>query len=232
MEKFRFKVWRNDYTVTMKIFEQPEETRKKCFLFKHNGVEIHSMDYPQVAEDCIFIRGAILAKDNTAATISFDSLDKAEAYRKKITEALNAYAKELEGDTIITKKTPVVARMSEPTPKYADKLMYRFDRVGSVVVATPISIPEWVNKRTKVYENEVFEILQSTHSVLYDTGFCIAVTANKDLYRQATNCFNTEAAAKDWIGRASRAISECNKKYAHALEPPVAKITKETVIAE
>lgn len=38
MSKFRFKVWRNDYTVTMKIFEQPEGTRDKHLIFEHNFV--------------------------------------------------------------------------------------------------------------------------------------------------------------------------------------------------
>lgn len=221
MEKFKFKVWRNDYTVTMKIFSQPEETRKKCFLFKHNGVEIHSMDYPQVDEDCIFIRGAISAKDNTAATITFDSLDEAEAYRKKITEVLNAYAKHLEEQGA-----------SEPTQKHADRLVYQFDRIGCVVVATPIHIPEWATaSRDVLYKNEDF-IINRDYTTNIGITFDIPGVGDKNKYTQATRAFKSEDAAKSWIEKATRAISECNTKYATAVEPKAMLISRETVIAE
>lgn len=99
MNKFRFKVWRNDYTVIMKIFEQPEETRGMDKLFEYNNMVIRSVCRPQLTNVCIYLRGAHRNMDNIPATIRFGSLDKAEAYRKAVTEALNAYAKHLEEQT-------------------------------------------------------------------------------------------------------------------------------------
>lgn len=216
MEKFRFKVWRNDYTVTMEIFEQPEETRGKGELFEYNGIEIQSVDYPELDEDCVFTRGEDLSEDNRAATIRFESLDKAEAYRKKITEALNAYAKHLE---------------EQETLKCADKLVYQFDRIGCVVVATPIHISEWATaSRDILYKNEDF-IINRDYTTNIGITFDIPGVGDKK-YTQATRVFKSEDAAKSWIEKATRAISECNAKYATVVEPKARLISRETVIAE
>lgn len=221
MNKFRFKVWRNDYTVTMKIFEQPEETRGKCFLFKHNGVEIYSVDCPQIDGDCIFIRGAILAKDNRAATISFDSLDEAEAYRKKITEALKAYAKHLE-----EQETP------KPTPKCAEKLVYQFDRIGCVVVATPIHIPEWVKNHWVFKSSGGFALRGQSFNQLSEYNLYISVPGTSYTKVQGFYNFYDEDKARKMITNATKAIAECNAKYATVAEPKARFVSRETVIAE
>lgn len=218
MSKFRFKVWRNDYTVTMMIFEQPEETRGKCFLFQHNGVEIQSVDYPALEEDCVFTRGAILDKDNRAATISFDSLDEAEVYCKKITEALNAYAKHLE---------------EQETPKCADRLIYQFDRIGIVVVATPINIPEWVIAKGRyVYENDEFGINCGPFWGIFSDSLVIPETGETKHAEKSVDWFVSEEEASKWIKQATKAIAECNAKYATVAEPKAKLISRETVIAE
>lgn len=218
MSKFRFKVWRNDYTVTMKIFSQPEETRGKGKLFEHNGVEIHSVDYPELEEDCVFTRGEELSEDNRTTTIRFGSLDKAEDYRKKITEALNAYAKHIEEQT---------------TPKCADKLVYQFDRIGCVVVATPIHIPEWVEKKFLFSASDGFALLRSTVTEVCPNSLYLPSIADKGKCLPCAGCFfSTEVSASKWIRNAARAIAECNAKYATVVEPKAMLISRETIIAE
>lgn len=96
MSKFRFKVWSDKYAVTMQVLEQPEETRGKGLLFEHGGIKIRSGFSPTIGGRTIFIRGTSLDDDNRAMTTTFCSLSEAELYRRKITEALSAYAKHLE----------------------------------------------------------------------------------------------------------------------------------------
>lgn len=217
MSKFRFRVWRNDYTVTMKIFEQPEETRDKGKLFEHNGVEIHSVDYPELEEDRVFTRGEDLSEDNRAATIRFDSLDEAEAYCKAVTEALNAYAKRLEEQT---------------TPKCADKLVYQFDRIGCVVVATPIHIPEWVVKHPVYYSQSGFKIRNTSFPHI---GFNLFYIFKEKGITKNIQCFfnfRKEEEAIQWIKEAAKAITEYNAKYAPGIGAKTDPILWETVIAE
>lgn len=218
MSKFRFKVWRNDYTVTMKIFEQPEETRGKVKLFQHEDIEVCSITSPELLDCVVFLRGNIKSRDHMAATISFDNLDKAEVYRKKITEALNAYAKHLE---------------EQETPKCADKLVYQFDRIGIVVVATPINIPEWVIAKGRyVYENDEFGINCGPYWGIFSDSLVIPETGKTKHAETSADWFLSEKEASKWIKQATKAIAECNAKYATVAEPKARIISRETVIAE
>lgn len=218
MSKFRFKVWRNDCTVTMKIFEQPEETRGEHLLFKYSDIEIWSVNHPQLRKYAIFICGTNTNIDNEAVTISFDSLDKAEAYCKKITEALNAYAKYLE---------------KKETPKCADKLIYQFDRIGTVVVATPINIPEWVIAKGRyVYENDEFGIYCGPFWGIFSDSLVIPETGKTKNAERSVDWFVSEEEASEWIKQAAKVIAECNAKYATAAETKARLISRETVIAE
>lgn len=219
MCKFIFKVWRDDYTVTMRIFEQPEKTRGKGKLFEHNDVEIWSDDQPELAIDgTIYICGICRSCDSVAAKVSFRSLDEAEAYRKKITEALNAYAKHLE---------------EQETPKRADKLVYQFDRIGCVIVATPIHIPEWVEKKFLFSASDGFALLRSTVTEVCPNSLYLPSIADKGKCLPCAGCFfSTEVSASKWIRNAARAIAECNAKYATVVEPKAMLISRETIIAE
>lgn len=224
MSKFRFKVWRNDYTVTMKIFEQPEETRGKDKLFQHEDIEVRSITSPELLDCVVFLRGNIKSRDHMAATISFDSLDKAEVYRKKITEALNAYAKHLEEQ-----------EMPKTALKCADRLIYQFDRIGIVVVATPINIPEWVIAKGRyVYENDEFGINCGCGPYwgIFSDSLVIPETGKTKHAEKSVDWFVSEEEASKWIKQATKAIAECNAKYATGAEPKARLISRETVIAE
>lgn len=222
MSKFVFKIWREKSTVCMRIISQPEDTRNSGILFEHDGLEIKSYSHPELLLNGIYLRGFDSSKDNYTARLSFDSIDRAKRYQKAASAALRAYA--------ATINAPIVDEgEAEKKAEDTGKLKYRFDRIGAVVVASPINIPAWaVNYGT--HYKEGIEIFTGAGEARITTAF-LKLPGPGQL-QQSSRTFNDEEEAKEWIERASKAIAECNRQHEKKRETEDFKVPIETTIAE
>lgn len=118
-------------------------------------------------------------------------------------------------------------------PKCADKLIYQFDRIGVVVVATPINIPEWViAKGIYVYENDEFGINCGPYWGIFSDSLVIPETGKIEHAETSADWFLSEKEASEWIKQATKAIAECNAKYATVAKSKARLVSRETVVAE
>ena len=118
-------------------------------------------------------------------------------------------------------------------PKCADKLIYQFDRIGKVVVATPINIPKWVIAKGRyVYENDEIGIDCGPFWVIFSDCLVIPETGKTKHAERSVDWFISEEEASEWRKQATKAIAECNAKYATVAESKARLVSRETVIAE
>lgn len=87
----KVKFWQIENIVLMRVLEQDEETREKGTLYEDEDIKIKSCKYPDIKEECLYIRGQLRNYDTNICCYGFDDCDDAQEYIEKATKAIHAY---------------------------------------------------------------------------------------------------------------------------------------------
>ena len=81
MLKVKFRRIKN--VVLMEVLKQDIRCEDEFLYCSSDGINIKSNRGPELRNDTIFIRGRLIAYDNSVASIEFNSIDKAKTYYQK-----------------------------------------------------------------------------------------------------------------------------------------------------
>lgn len=226
MSTLRYEIQRTNNVVSMKILAQPEETRGAGCLFRYRHFEIRSNTMPDLTMTAFYIRGCHRDEDDREATIVLESTTAARAYFDALSAALEAYNRHL------TAQPAAQPIQSAVQPMQAGRLRYQFDRIGKVVVATPISIPAVLTTHCGIlYKTDDFRINREDSTSILSTVLYLPGSCNDDPLAPTCRAFESEEKAMAVIQKAARAIAEFNRKLYND-RAPTKSITKDTVVAE
>lgn len=225
MRKLEYRIWQEMNLICLQILSQPSNLRGSGSIFWHNNMELRSNYTPKLTEDAVYIRGIRSAHDNVTVAYGLKSRKEAAEYKKKVESLLDAYNKHLMEHP---NTQPSAVKDNLISEIEAGKLRYRFDRVGKVVVATPLSIPPHARQSNTSFIHEGFtiRIVDCAISVIYDAVLHIGVDGQH--VNQATRLFDSEEAAEEWIHRAAATIAAYNCK----IEPIMPDVTTSGTVAE
>lgn len=220
MSRFEWKVWLEGKNVKMKIINQPEELRGKGHVFKYKKFEITSDGSPELRDSEIYIRGTLKEFDDCVSIKRFGTAKEADEYCREVMLALTVFRVHLD-------------QQDEKEKDILNKIKYQFDRIGCIVVAIPLHIPEWAKRNGRcIYKNHNFNIKRGNTSAIYIDDLYLPGITDEDPLRPAGFRFNDEKDARTWIDRAAQAIKECNEEYITNDNLKIKAITKETIITE